>query len=116
MKKLLISLLCIVSCAAAQAQIVTAKGVATVSYSGKITPQQKEAAYVAAQVASIERHFAESGEAEAENFEAIRPTVQEKLDTFLMSTVVLSDGKTGENIANTVAQAIAMSSALHLHK
>jgi regulator of protease activity HflC (stomatin/prohibitin superfamily) len=30
------------------------------------------------------------------------------------STVVLSDGKTSDNIANTVAQAVAVSSALHL--
>ncbi len=30
------------------------------------------------------------------------------------STVVLTDGKTGENIANTVAQAIAVSSSLKL--
>lgn len=32
------------------------------------------------------------------------------------STVVLTDGKTGENIANTVAQAIAVSSSLQLPK
>jgi regulator of protease activity HflC (stomatin/prohibitin superfamily) len=30
------------------------------------------------------------------------------------STIVLTDGKTGENIANTVAQAIAVSSSLKL--
>jgi hypothetical protein len=30
------------------------------------------------------------------------------------STVVLTDGKTGDNIANTVAQAIAVSSSLKL--
>jgi len=32
------------------------------------------------------------------------------------STVVLTDGKTSENIANTVAQAIAVSSSLNLSK
>lgn len=32
------------------------------------------------------------------------------------STVVLTDGKTSENIANTVAQAMAVSSAIHIHK
>ncbi len=32
------------------------------------------------------------------------------------STIVLTDGKTGENIANTVAQAIAVSSSLNLPK
>lgn len=30
------------------------------------------------------------------------------------STIVLTDGKTGDNIANTVAQAIAVSSSLKL--
>jgi regulator of protease activity HflC (stomatin/prohibitin superfamily) len=32
------------------------------------------------------------------------------------STVVLTDGKTSENIANTVVQAMAVSSAIHLHQ
>ena len=91
MKQLLFSLLCLLSCAPALAQVVSAKGVATVNYSGKITPQQKEGAYIAAQVASIERYFAENGEAEAQNFDVIKPTVQASLDTFIMSTTVLTE-------------------------
>lgn len=91
MKKLLLTLLCVLASASAAAQVVNAKGVATVNYTKKITPQQKEAAYVAAQVAAIERYFAENGEAEAENFDAIKPKVEANLDKFVMSTTVLTE-------------------------
>ncbi|SHH05116.1 hypothetical protein [Massilia sp. CF038] len=91
MKKILLTLLCLLASASSMAQVVNAKGVATVSYTKKITPQQKEAAYVAAQVAAIERYFAENGEAEAENFDAIKPKVEANLDKFVMSTTVLTE-------------------------
>lgn len=92
--KTLIALLlssCIFLATPSQAQVVNAKGVATVSYNKKITPAEKEAAYKAAQVASIERYFAENGEAEAENFDAIKGKVEANLDKFILSTTVLNE-------------------------
>ncbi|MES2018240.1 MAG: hypothetical protein V4484_17265 [Pseudomonadota bacterium] len=91
MKKILLCLLCMLASAPSMAQVVNAKGVATVSYTKKITPAQKEAAYVAAQVSAIERYFAENGEAEAENFDAIKPKIEANLDKFILSTTVLSE-------------------------
>lgn len=75
----------------AQAQVVPVKGVGTVSYAGELTPATKEKAYQAAQVAAVERYFAENGEAETENFEAIQDKVQANLDKFILSTTVLNE-------------------------
>jgi hypothetical protein len=75
----------------AQAQIVQAKGAGTLSYTGAVTPELKERAYVKAQLAAVERYFAESGEAESRNFETIEAKVQENLDKFLLSTAVLTE-------------------------
>jgi hypothetical protein len=91
MKKILIALFCLALSAPGMAQIVTTKGVATISYANTVSPLDKEKAYRAAQVASIERYFAENGEAESENFEAVQGKVEENLDKFIMSTTVLSE-------------------------
>ncbi|MDC8758143.1 hypothetical protein [Janthinobacterium fluminis] len=73
------------------AQIVVVKGVATVSYPKELSVALKEKAYRDAQVASVERYFAESGEAESQNFEAIQEHVQASLDKFLLSTTVINE-------------------------
>lgn len=74
-----------------QAQVVQVKGVGTVSYAGELSPAIKEKAYQAAQVSAIERYYAENGEAETENFEAIQDRVQANLDKFILSTSVLNE-------------------------
>lgn len=74
-----------------QAQIIQAKGAGTLNYSGAVTAELKERTYVKAQLAAVERYFAESGEAESQNFEAIEAKVQENLDKFILSTVVLNE-------------------------
>lgn len=91
MKKILLVLVTALMALPSSAQIVTAKGVATVSYGAKLTPSDVERAHRAAQVASIERYFAEAGESESENFEAIRAQVEENLDKFVMSAAVLTE-------------------------
>ena len=91
MKRVLSLIACLLFAQPCLAQVVNAKGVATVPYSVAVTPQDKEKAYRAAQVASIERYFAENGEAESENFEAIQPKIEENLDKFIMSTTVLNE-------------------------
>lgn len=94
MKKILLSLvtaLLSVTSLPSLAQVVNAKGVATVSYATVVSQGDKDRAYRAAQVASIERYFAEAGEAEAENFDAIQTKIEENLDKFIMSTTVLNE-------------------------
>lgn len=91
MKKILLLLVTTLMSMPSQAQVVNAKGVATVSYAAVVTQADKDNAYRLAQVASIERYFAEAGEAEAENFDAIQPKIEANLDKFIMSTTVLNE-------------------------
>lgn len=73
------------------AQVLQVKGVGTISYTGTLTPEMKEKAYVKAQVAAVERYYAESGESEAQNFEAIQDKVTENLEKFILSVTVLNE-------------------------
>lgn len=91
MKKFLLALATALLALPSYAQVVTAKGVATVSYGAALSPADVDRAYRAAQVASIERYFAEAGEAESENFETIRPQVEANLDKFIMSATMLNE-------------------------
>lgn len=75
----------------ANAQVVQVKGVGTVSYKGELTTTTKEIAYQMAQVSAVERYFAENGEAESENFQAIEEKITESLDNFILSTTTLNE-------------------------
>lgn len=76
---------------AASAQIVQSKGVGSLPYASAVTPDIKERAFVKAQLNAIERYFAENGEAESQNFEAIETRIQEKLDSIVLGTAVLNE-------------------------
>lgn len=91
MKKFLLLCAALLLSAQAAAQIVQVKGVATISYPTTLSPMDKEKAYRNAQLASVERYFAESGEAESQNFEAIQDKIEANLDKFLLSTTVLNE-------------------------
>lgn len=91
MKKFMLILAAALLPAFAQAQIVVAKGVGTISYKSDLTPQIKEQAYAKAQVAAVERYYAENGESESENFEAIEDKVAANLDKFILSTTVINE-------------------------
>lgn len=92
MKKFALCLIALLLPLAALAQIVESKGVGTLPYAGAAVPQEiKERAYVRAQVAAIERYFAASGEAEAQNFDAIQDKVEENLDKFILNTTVINE-------------------------
>ncbi|MBY0572330.1 MAG: hypothetical protein K2P84_01510 [Undibacterium sp.] len=91
LNKLLITICGMLLSVSCFAQIVTVKGVNTVTYATVLTAPEKEKSYRAAQVAAVERYFAEKGEAESENFEAIQAKVEANLDKFILSTVVLNE-------------------------
>jgi hypothetical protein len=91
MKKLLLAFVGLILSAHCLAQVVTAKGVGTVSYGWSLSSSDKEKAYRAAQVSAVERYFAEAGEAESENFEAIQPKVEANLEKFILSTTVINE-------------------------
>ena len=91
MKKLLLAAIVFMFPFCAGAQIVQVKGVATTTYSATLTPLEKEKAYRSAQLSAVERYFAENGESESQNFEAIQDKISDNLDKFILSTVVLNE-------------------------
>ncbi|WP_423708597.1 hypothetical protein [Undibacterium sp. WLX3042] len=91
MKKIMILAILLMSTLLAQAQVVQVKGVGTLSYSGTLQQDVKDKAYVKAQLAAVERYFAENGEAESQNFENIEAKVQENLDKFILNTTVINE-------------------------
>lgn len=82
---------------AAQAQVANARGKASVTYAGstfgssKASPQDKEKALRDAQVKAVEFYYAEAGQAESANFDAIRERVAANLDKFILETTVLDE-------------------------
>ena len=75
----------------ALAQIENAKGSATVTYAGKIRPEDKTKAFREAQVKAVERYYAESGDSESANFDNVRDKVLENLDKFVLSSSIISE-------------------------
>ena len=91
MRKYLMLIACLYLPLFAHAQVVQVKGVGTSSYSGELSPSVKEKAYLSAQVAAVERYFAENGESESQNFEAIQDKIEANLDKFILSTTVVNE-------------------------
>ncbi len=75
----------------ALAQIENAKGSATVTYAGKLKPEDKTKAEREAKVKAVERYYAESGDSESANFDNVRDKVMENLDKFVLSSSVISE-------------------------
>jgi hypothetical protein len=73
------------------AQVQSAKGMATVSYAGKLTPELKERAYHDAQVNAVERYVAESGVAQSEGFELIRAKVSAAIGNYVLGATIISE-------------------------
>lgn len=91
MKKILVAIGSMLFAMQCFAQIVNVKGVNTVTYATVLTSLEKEKAYRAAQVAAVERYFAENGEADSQNFEAIQDKVETNLEKFVLSSTVLNE-------------------------
>ena len=96
MRKFFLAFLVLVACAGVQAQVATARGKASVVYEGsvfgsKATPEIKAKALKDAQVKAVEFYYAEAGQSESANFDAIRDRVFANLDKFILDTTVLDE-------------------------
>ena len=94
--KALMALVMATAVITAQAQVATARGKASVTYEGsvfgtKASPEVKERALKAAQVKAVEFYYAEAGESQSANFDAIRDKVAASLDAFILDTTVLDE-------------------------
>ncbi|VVE58576.1 hypothetical protein PAN31117_05075 [Pandoraea anapnoica] len=95
---------------AASAQVVTSKGMASVKYDGSLfssgaNSDVKTKAFHDAQINAIERYYAENGESQSENFDAIEAKVSENLDKFILgSTLVSESDKTDAHMYSAVVR------------
>lgn len=98
--------------AAAGAQVQQARGKASVSYAGKAaTPEDKAKANMAAQLKAVEFYYAEAGQSESENFDAVRDRILANPDRFILETTVLSEEDNAERKQYTVSVRVALNVA-----
>jgi hypothetical protein len=87
----------VLSCAAllpalpAAAQVVSSKGMATVTYDGRLNAEDRQDAMRRANLSALEAHIAQSSLAKAKVFAARRDEFAAKLDRLVLGSVVLSE-------------------------
>lgn len=69
----------------------SAKGMATITYERKLTPEHRQDAAKKARLNAIERHFSEQGQAKLKNFEIVRESILNEIDSYLLGTSILSE-------------------------
>ena len=96
----------------AVAQVQQAKGKATVPYTGKaLTPDVKAKALQNAQLKAVEGYYAEAGESEAANFDAMRTKIIENPDRYILDTTVLAEDDNASSKAYTVSVRVSLNVA-----
>lgn len=94
------------------AQVQQAKGKATVSYQGwSASADDKARATSAAQLKAVEFYYAEAGQSEAENFDAIRDKILAAPDRYILDTTVLAEEENKDKKQYTVAVRVALNVA-----
>jgi len=94
------------------AQVQYAKGKASISYTTwKLNAEDKTKALRTAQLKAIESYYAEAGESEAANFEAIRAQVTADPEAFLTDTTVLSEEDKSDAKQYSVAVRVSLNVA-----
>jgi hypothetical protein len=92
MKKLVLSALLALAAVGAFAQVQQARGKATVTYQGAAaSPDDKARALLAAQLKAVEFYYAEAGQSESENFDAVREKISSNPDRFILETTTLAE-------------------------
>lgn len=77
----------------AMAEVVSSKGMATVTYPGKLTPAIRQAALQKANMVAIESYVAETWTAKVKVFETHRDEIAGKLDRLVLGSTVLSENE-----------------------
>jgi hypothetical protein len=76
----------------AMGQVAQVKGKASLAYKGKAVPLEvKNQVQQTAQLKAIEGYYAEAGEAESANFDAVRAKILENPDRFILDSTVLTE-------------------------
>jgi len=100
-------------CAAtASAQVQQARGKATVTYQGKAaTADVKTRALQAAQLKAVDFFYAEAGESESENLDAIREKIKSDPDRYILETTQLAEEDRPDAQQYTVTVRVALNVA-----
>ncbi|MBP7913953.1 MAG: hypothetical protein KAZ63_01300 [Vitreoscilla sp.] len=111
-RHLFVALLAVALSSAAVAQVQQARGKATVTYKGKAAPADAKAqALQKAQLKAVEFYYAEAGESEAANFDAVRDKIVADPDRYILETTVLAEEDNPANQQYTVAVKISLNVA-----
>lgn len=96
----------------ASAQAQQARGKATVTYQGPAaTADDKARATQAAQLKAVEFYYAEAGQSESENFDAIRDKILSDPDRFILESTVLAEQDDPGRKQYTVAVRVSLNVA-----
>ncbi len=96
----------------AVAQTAQARGKASLPYKGKAVPADVKAKAIQnAQLKAVEFYYAEAGESEAANFDAMRAKIIENPDRYILDTTVLSEEDNVAAQSYTVAVKVALNVA-----
>lgn len=97
---------------AASAQVQQARGKASVSYQGKAaTADDKARANMAAQLKAVEFYYAEAGQSEAENFDAVREKILANPDRYILESTVLAEEESADKKQYTVSVRVSLNVA-----
>jgi hypothetical protein len=96
----------------ASAQVQEARGKASVTYQGRsASADDKAKAAQAAQLKAIEFYYAEAGESESENFDAVREKILANPDRFILETTVLGEEDNPDKRQFTTAVRVSLNVA-----
>ncbi|MDR0227004.1 MAG: hypothetical protein LBI66_11325 [Burkholderiaceae bacterium] len=100
-------------CAAGvHAQVQQARGKASVSYQGpQVGAEDKARALMAAQLKAVEFYYAEAGQSESENFDAVRDRIRSDPDRYILEHTVLSEEDSVDRKQYTVSVRVALNVA-----
>ena len=94
------------------AQVQQARGKASVTYQGKLaSPDDKARALQNAQLKAVEFYYAEAGESESENFDAVREKILANPDRYILESTVLGEEESREKRQYTVAVRVSLNVA-----
>ncbi len=111
-RKLFVAFVATLFALSASAQVQKATGKASVPYTAKaVTPDVKAKALQNAQLKAVEFYYAEAGESEAANFDAMRAKILENPDRYILDTTVLSEDDNAGSKSYTVAVRVSLNVA-----
>jgi hypothetical protein len=112
MNRLLIAVGAVLFAVSAAAQVQQARGKASVTYAGKTAnAEDKAKAALAAQLKAVEFYYAEAGQSESENFDAVRDRIVANPDRFILETTTLAEEDAPDRKQYTITVRVSLNVA-----